>query len=58
MFIENIEEQDKPISIDEIIDPISKKLYSNETNKFEILHKELKENNEILQKDIDSLLMK
>ena len=44
MFIENIEEQDKPISIDEIIDPISKKLYSKEANQFEVLHKELKDN--------------
>ena len=44
MFIENIEEQDKPISIDEIIDPISKKLYSKEANQCEVLHKELKDN--------------
>ena len=44
MFIENIEEQDKPISINEIIDPISKKLYSKEANQFEVLHKELKDN--------------
>ena len=44
MFIENIEEQDKVESFDEIIDPITKKLYSKEPLKFETLHQEIKDN--------------
>lgn len=44
MYIENVEELNEPISIDEIIDPITKKLYSKEAQQFEILHKELKDN--------------
>lgn len=44
MYIENVEELNKPISLDEIIDPITNKLYSRETQKFEVLHKELKNN--------------
>ncbi len=44
MFIENIEEQKKVGAFDEIIDPITKKLYSKEPLKFETLHQELKEN--------------
>ena len=44
MYIENIEELNKPISLDEIIDPIANKLYSKETQHFELLHKELKDN--------------
>lgn len=44
MYIESIEEQSKLISMDEIIDPITQKLYSKETQKFDVLHKELKNN--------------
>lgn len=44
MFIENIEEQDKVESFDEIIDPITKKIYSKEPLKFETLHQEIKDN--------------
>lgn len=44
MFIENIEELNKPINLDEIIDPITQNIYAKETQKFEVLHKEIKDN--------------
>ena len=44
MFIENIEELNNPINLDEIIDPITQKLYAKENQKFEVLHKEIKDN--------------
>lgn len=44
MYIENVEELNKTISMDEIIDPITKKLYSKKNQQFETLHKELKDN--------------
>ena len=44
IFIENIEEHNKVETFDEIIDPITKKLYSKEPLKFETLHQEIKDN--------------
>ena len=44
MYIETLEEHNKSISYEEIIDPITVKLNQRDNDKFDILHKEIKEN--------------